>query len=44
MMTGRLWSGATALLDGDAAIDGRLDRARLRLALALAPITQPAAN
>jgi DnaJ domain len=36
-VTGRLWSGATALSDDYVAIDGRLDRIRLRVELALAP-------
>jgi hypothetical protein len=35
-VTGRLWSGATALSDDYVAIDGRLDRIRLRVELALA--------
>jgi len=43
-VTGRLWSGATALSDDYVAIDGRLDRIRLRVELALAPAMQPAAN
>jgi hypothetical protein len=41
-VTGRLWSGATGLSDDYVAIDGRLDRIRLRVELALAPIMQPA--
>jgi hypothetical protein len=40
-VTGRLWSGATALSDDYVAIDGRLDRIRLRVELALAPAMQP---
>ena len=36
-VTGRQWSGATALSDDYLAIDGRLDRIRLRVELALAP-------
>ncbi len=36
-VTGRLWSGATALSDDYVAIDGRLDRIRLQVELALAP-------
>lgn len=43
-VTGRLWSGATALSDDYVAIDGRLDRIRLRVEVALAPVIQPAAN
>jgi hypothetical protein len=35
-VTGRLWSGATSLSDDSLAIDGRLDRVRLRVELALA--------
>ena len=41
-VTGRLWSGATGLSDDSVAIDGRLDRIRLRVELALAD-AQPAA-
>jgi len=44
-VTGRVWSGATALSDDSVAIDGRLDRIRLRVELALAPaiqVTKPA--
>lgn len=37
-VTGRIWSGATALSDDSVAIDGRLDRIRLRVELALAPL------
>ena len=40
-VTGRLWSGATALSDDYVAIDGRLDRIRLEVELALAPAPQP---
>ena len=43
-VTGRLWSGATALSDDYVAIDGRLDRIRLRVELTLASVMQPAAN
>jgi hypothetical protein len=35
-VTGRLWSGASALSDDSVAIDGRLDRIRLQVELALA--------
>jgi hypothetical protein len=41
-VTGRIWSGATALSDDSVAIDGRLDRIRLRVEVALAPVVQPA--
>jgi hypothetical protein len=41
-VTGRIWSGATALSDDSVAIDGRLDRIRLRVEVALAPAVQPA--
>ena len=37
-VTGRIWSGATALSDDSVAIDGRLDRIRLRVEVALAPL------
>jgi hypothetical protein len=40
-VTGRLWSGATALSDDYVAIDGRLDRIRLEVELALAPPLPP---
>jgi hypothetical protein len=40
-VTGRLWSGATALSDDYVAIDGRLDRIRLQVELALAPPPPP---
>jgi hypothetical protein len=43
-VTGRLWSGATALSDDYVAIDGRLDRIRLRVELAVAPAMAAAAN
>jgi hypothetical protein len=43
-VTGRLWSGATALSDDSLAIDGRLDRVRLRVELALAAIQSPPAR
>lgn len=39
-VTGRVWNGATALSDDSVAIDGRLDRIRLRVELALAPAIQ----
>jgi len=42
-VTGRIWAGATALSDDSVAIDGRLDRIRLRVEEALAPAT-PGAN
>jgi curved DNA-binding protein CbpA len=42
-VTGRVWSGATALSDDSVAIDGRLDRIRLRVELALAAAVQPEA-
>jgi hypothetical protein len=35
-VTGRIWSGAAALSDDSVAIDGRLDRIRLRVELTLA--------
>ena len=41
-VTGRQWSGASALSDDYLAIDGRLDRIRLRVELELAPLLQPA--
>jgi hypothetical protein len=40
-VTGRIWSGATALSDDSVAIDGRLDRIRLRVEMALAPFVDP---
>ena len=40
-VTGRLWSGATALSSDYVAIDGRFDRIRLRVELALASAAQP---
>jgi len=40
-VTGRLWSGATALSEDYVAIDSRLDRIRLQVELALAPDPQP---
>ena len=43
-VTGRLWSGATALSDDSVAIDARLDRVRLRVELALAGIDSPPAR
>jgi curved DNA-binding protein CbpA len=43
-VTGRLWSGATALSDDYVAIDGRLDRIRLQVELALAPAPPPPAS
>ncbi len=36
-VTGRIWSGATALSDDSVAIDGRLDRIRLHVELVLVP-------
>jgi hypothetical protein len=42
-VTGRVWSAATALSDDSVAIDGRLDRIRLRVELTLAPEVQPQA-
>ena len=39
-VTGRVWSAATAISDDSVAIDGRLDRIRLRVELALAPAVQ----
>jgi DnaJ domain len=39
-VTGRQWSGASALSDDYLAIDGRLDRIRLRVELELAPALQ----
>ena len=40
-VTGRIWSGAASLSDDSVAIDGRLDRIRLRVELALAPLVEP---
>lgn len=40
-VTGRLWSGATALSEDYVAIDSRLDRIRLQVELALAPAPPP---
>lgn len=40
-VTGRQWSGASALSDDYLAIDGRLDKIRLRVELELAPAIQP---
>lgn len=40
-VTGRLWSGASALSDDYMAIDGRLDRIRLQVELALMPAQRP---
>ncbi|HUP68037.1 MAG TPA: J domain-containing protein [Sphingomicrobium sp.] len=42
-VTGRSWSGASMLTDDYLAIDGRLDRIRLRVELDLAPAIQPTA-
>jgi DnaJ domain len=39
-VTGRIWSSATSLSDDSVAIDGRLDRIRLRVQLALALVIQ----
>jgi len=41
-VTGRIWSGASALSDDSVAIDGRLDRIRLRVEMGLAPFVDPA--
>jgi DnaJ-like protein len=38
-VTGRVWSGASALSDDSVAIDGRLDRIRLRVEEVIAPVT-----
>jgi hypothetical protein len=43
-VTGRQWSAASALSDDYLAIDGRLDKIRLRVELELAPMLEPAAN
>ncbi|MES2137940.1 MAG: J domain-containing protein [Pseudomonadota bacterium] len=45
-VTGRLWSAASSMSDDSLAIDGRLDRIRLRVELALAPtgVEQPVAS
>jgi DnaJ-like protein len=40
-VTGRQWSGASALSNDYFAIDGRLDRIRMQVELALAPRMQP---
>ena len=40
-VTGRQWSAAQALSDDNLAIDGRLDRIRLKVELALAPASSP---
>jgi hypothetical protein len=40
-VTGRQWSGAQTLSNDNLAIDGRLDRIRLRVELALAPVEPP---
>jgi hypothetical protein len=40
-VTGRQWSAAQALSDDNLAIDGRLDRIRLKVEMALAPPAQP---
>ena len=42
-VTGRQWSAASALSDDYLAIDGRLDRIRLRVELVLAPHVPPIA-
>ncbi|HKP34665.1 MAG TPA: J domain-containing protein [Sphingomicrobium sp.] len=39
-VTGRIWSGASALSDDSVAIDGRLDRIRLRVERTLAPFVE----
>jgi hypothetical protein len=41
-VTGRIWSGATALSEDSLAIDTRLERIRLRVEIALAPLVGPA--
>lgn len=41
-VTGRLWSAATALSDDSLAVDGRLDRIRLRVEMDLAPFVDAA--
>jgi hypothetical protein len=41
-VTGRQWSAASALSDDYLAIDGRLDKIRLRVELELAPAIEPA--
>jgi hypothetical protein len=41
-VTGRILSGASALSDDSVAIDGRLDRIRLRVEVGLAPFVDPA--
>jgi hypothetical protein len=43
-VTGRQWSAASALSDDYLAIDGRLDKIRLRVELELAPMLEPAAS
>ena len=43
-VTGRLWSGASALSQDSVAIDSRLDRIRSRVELALAPARTPSAD
>jgi hypothetical protein len=40
-VTGRIWSGASALSDDSVAIDSRLDRIRLRVEEVLAPAMPP---
>lgn len=40
-VTGRIWSGATALSEDSLAIDSRLDRIRLRVEMALAALSPP---
>jgi hypothetical protein len=42
-VTGRIWSGATALSGDSVAIDGRLGRIRLRVETVLAPLITPPA-
>jgi len=42
-VTGRQWSGAQTLSNDNLAIDGRLDRIRLRVELVLAPAMPPVA-
>jgi len=43
-VTGRIWSGAAALSDDSVAIDGRLDRIRLRVELGLASMASTPAR
>jgi hypothetical protein len=43
-VTGRQWSAASALSSDNLAIDGRLDRIRLRVEMQLAPVLPPDSN